>query len=70
MSGLWLARWEHQRGTLSPGPVGQGWSSASFVTSGTEAEWTRCVGDESPQLSEASYDSTVCHFEKLATAQA
>lgn len=43
-----------------------GQSSASFVTPGTEAEWTGYVENVSPRLSEASFDSMVCNFENLA----
>lgn len=64
-----MARWEHQTGTPSPGPVNGGQSSASFMTPGTEAEWTGYVENVSPWLSEASFDSMVCDFERLVTAQ-
>ena len=52
-----------------PGPVNGGQSSASFMTPGTEAEWTGYVENVSPRLSEASFDSMVCDFERLVTAQ-
>jgi hypothetical protein len=61
-----MARWEHQTGTPSPGPMNGGQSSASFVTPGTEAEWTGYAENVSPQLSEASFDSMVCDCENLA----
>lgn len=61
-----MARWEHQTETPSPGPMNGGQSSASFVTPGTEAEWTGYAENVSPQLSEASFDSMVCDCENLA----